>query len=163
MSLISLLAESVTQFQASAYKELLPSDGPSKNIDRGFKNTGYRTTITKLVKEHMNYLLMEKMEDYTTDMDQMSFYLPLSGSTCLKKYIMTNFYKRPCSKFIPAEDLVVPYYASDLKDAGRITHVIKMTENDINKKMAAGFYRDADLPKPQQKKDEVLKMQLIKS
>jgi hypothetical protein len=97
---------------------------------------------------------MEKMEDYTTDMDQMLFYLPLSGST-FKKVYYDEFLQRPCSKFIPAEDLVVPYYASDLKDAGRITHVIKMTENDINKKMAAGFYRDVDLPKPQQKKDEV--------
>jgi hypothetical protein len=97
---------------------------------------------------------MEKMEDYTTDMDQMLFYLPLSGST-FKKVYYDEFLQRPCSKFIPAEDLVVPYYASDLKDAGRITHVIKMTENDINKKIAAGFYRDVDLPKPQQKKDEV--------
>ena len=148
-----LLAESVTQFQASAYKELLPSDGPVRT-----SIVGLRTPATEQQsqrgKEYMNYLLMEKMEDYTTDMDQMLFYLPLSGST-FKKIYYDEFLQRPCSKFIPAEDLVVPYYASDLKDAGRITHVIKMTENDINKKMAAGFYRDIDLPKPQQKKDEV--------
>ena len=101
------------------------------------------------------------MEDYTTDMDQMLYYLPLSGST-FKKVYYDEFLRRPVSKFIPAEDLVVPYYASDLKDAGRITHVIKMTENEINKKMAAEFYRDIELPKPnvqdtdlQQKIDEL--------
>ena len=148
-----LLAESVTQFQASAYKELLPSDGPVRTSIVGLR-TPATEQQSQRVKEYMNYLLMEKMEDYTTDMDQMLFYLPLSGST-FKKVYYDEFLQRPCSKFIPAEDLVVPYYASDLKDAGRITHVIKMTENDINKKIAAGFYRDVDLPKPQQKKDEV--------
>ena len=148
-----LLAESVTQFQASAYKELLPSDGPVRTSIVGLR-TPATEQQSQRVKEYMNYLLMEKMEDYTTDMDQMLFYLPLSGST-FKKIYYDEFLQRPCSKFIPAEDLVVPYYASDLKDAGRITHVIKMTENDINKKMAAGFYRDIELPKPQQKKDEV--------
>ena len=148
-----LLAESVTQFQASAYKELLPSDGPVRTSIVGLRTPATEQQAQR-VKEYMNYLLMEKMEDYTTDMDQMLFYLPLSGST-FKKVYYDEFLQRPCSKFIPAEDLVVPYYASDLKDAGRITHVIKMTENDINKKMAAGFYRDVDLPKPQQKKDEV--------
>ena len=148
-----LLAESVTQFQASAYKELLPSDGPVRTSVVGLRTPATEQQAQR-VKEYMNYLLMERMEDYTTDMDQMLFYLPLSGST-FKKVYYDEFLQRPCSKFIPAEDLVVPYYASDLKDAGRITHVIKMTENDINKKMAAGFYRDIDLPKPQQKKDEV--------
>ena len=148
-----LLAESVTQFQASAYKELLPSDGPVRTSIVGLRTPATEQQAQR-VKEYMNYLLMEKMEDYTTDMDQMLFYLPLSGST-FKKIYYDEFLQRPCSKFIPAEDLVVPYYASDLKDAGRITHVIKMTENDIIKKQAAGFYRDIDLPKPQQKKDEV--------
>jgi len=155
-----LLSESATTFQASAYKELLPSDGPVRT-----QVVGLRTPATEQqadrVKEYMNYLLMEKMEDYTTDMDQMLYYLPLSGST-FKKVYYDEFLRRPVSKFIPAEDLVVPYYASDLKDAGRITHVIKMTENEINKKMAAEFYRDIELPKPnvqdtdlQQKIDEL--------
>ena len=89
----------------------------------------------------MNYLLMEKMEEYTTDMDQMLYYLPLQGST-FKKVYYDAFLNRPVSKFIPANDLVVPYYASDLKDAGRITHVMKSSENELNKKMAAGFYRN---------------------
>ena len=155
-----LLSESATTFQASAYKELLPSDGPVRT-----QVVGLRTPATEQqadrVKEYMNYLIMEKMEDYTTDMDQMLYYLPLSGST-FKKVYFDEFLQRPVSKFIPAEDLVVPYYASDLKDAGRITHVIKMTENEVNKKMAAEFYRDIELPKPnvsetdlQQKIDEL--------
>ena len=92
----------------------------------------------------MNYRLMEQMEEYTTDMDQMLFYLPLAGST-FKKIYYDEMLGRPVSKFIPAEDLVVPYYASDLKDCERITHVIKMTENDVVKKQAAGFYRDIEL------------------
>ena len=141
-----LLSESATTFQASAYKELLPSDGPVRT-----QIVGLRTPATEQqaqrVKDYMNYLLMEKMEDYTTDMDQMLYYLPLSGST-FKKVYFDGFLQRPVSKFVPAEDLVVPYYASDLKDAGRITHVIKMSENEMNKKMAAGFYRDIELPKP---------------
>ena len=155
-----LLSESATTFQASAYKELLPSDGPVRT-----QVVGVRTPETEQqadrVKEYLNYLIMEKMEDYTTDMDQMLYYLPLSGST-FKKVYYDGFLQRPISKFIPAEDLVVPYYASDLKDAGRITHVLKMSENDLNKRMAAEFYRDIELPKPnveesnlQQKIDEL--------
>ena len=142
-----LLSESVTQFQASAYKELLPSDGPVRTQVVGLRTPNTEQQADR-VKEYMNYLLMEKMEDYTTDMDQMLFYLPLSGST-FKKVYYDELLGRPVSKFVPAEDLIVPYYASDLKDAGRITHVIKMSENDLNKKMAAGFYRDIELPKPQ--------------
>jgi hypothetical protein len=141
-----LLSESATTFQASAYKELLPSDGPVRTQVLGIRTPNTEQQADR-VKEYMNYLLMEKMEDYTTDMDQMLYYLPLSGST-FKKIYYDEFLQRPVSKFVPAEDLVVPYYASDLKDAGRITHVIKMSENDVNKKMAAGFYRDIDLPKP---------------
>jgi hypothetical protein len=104
----------------------------------------------------MNYLLMEEMEDYTTDMDQMLFYLPLSGST-FKKIYYDALLDRPVSKFIPAEDLVVPYYASDLKDCERITHVIKMTQNDVTKKMAAGFYRDIELIDSSSEPDSVQK------
>ena len=148
-----LLAESITQFQASAYKELLPSDGPVRTQVMGLQSPQTDAQATR-VKDYLNYLLMEKMEEYTTDMDQMLFYLPLSGST-FKKVYYDEMMGRPVAKFIPAEDLVVPYYASDLKDAGRITHVIKMSENDIRKKMAAGFYRDIELPKPNQKKDDV--------
>ena len=148
-----LLAESVTQFQAQAYKELIPSDGPVRT-----KIVGLQTPMVEQqadrVKEYMNYLLMEEMEEYTTDMDQMLFYLPLSGST-FKKVYYDELLARPCSKFIPAEDLVVPYYASDLKDCERITQVMKMTQNDVVKKQAAGFYRDIDLPQQMSQPDQV--------
>ena len=138
-----LLAESVTQFQAQAYKELVPSDGPVRTQVIGLQTPATEQQADR-VKDYMNYLLMEEMEDYTTDMDQMLFYLPLSGST-FKKIYYDALLDRPVSKFIPAEDLVVPYYASDLKDCERITHVIKMTTNEVTKKMAAGFYRDIEL------------------
>jgi len=138
-----LLAESVTQFQAQAYKELVPSDGPVRTQVIGAVTPATEQQADR-VKDYMNYLLMEEMEDYTTDMDQMLFYLPLSGST-FKKIYFDALLDRPVSKFIPAEDLVVPYYASDLKDCERITHVIKMTSNEVTKKMAGGFYRDIEL------------------
>ena len=138
-----LLAESVTQFQAQAYKELVPSDGPVRTQVVGAVTPATEQQADR-VKDYMNYLLMEEMEDYTTDMDQMLFYLPLSGST-FKKIYFDALLDRPVSKFIPAEDLVVPYYASDLKDCERITHVIKMTANEVTKKMAGGFYRDIEL------------------
>ena len=148
-----LLAESVTQFQAQAYKELIPSDGPVRTKVVGLQTPQIEAQADR-VKEYMNFLLMEEMEEYTTDMDQMLFYLPLSGST-FKKVYYDAMLGRPCSKFIPAEDLIVPYYASDLKDCERITHVIKMTENEVTKKMAAGFYRDIELASPRETTDQV--------
>ena len=150
-----LLAESVTQFQAQAYKELVPSDGPVRTQVVGLQTPATEQQADR-VKDYMNYLLMEEMEDYTTDMDQMLFYLPLSGST-FKKVYYDALLDRPVSKFIPAEDLVVPYYASDLKDCERITHVIKMTQNEVTKKMAAGFYRDIELIDSNSEPDSVQK------
>ena len=150
-----LLAESVTQFQAQAYKELVPSDGPVRTQVVGLQTPATEQQADR-VKDYMNYLLMEEMEDYTTDMDQMLFYLPLSGST-FKKIYYDAMLDRPVSKFIPAEDLVVPYYASDLKDCERITHVSKMTQNDVTKKMAAGFYRDIELIDSSSEPDSVQK------
>jgi hypothetical protein len=150
-----LLAESVTQFQAQAYKELVPSDGPVRTQVIGLQ-TPQTEQQAERVKDYMNYLLMEEMEEYTTDMDQMLFYLPLSGST-FKKVYYDALLDRPVSKFIPAEDLVVPYYASDLKDCERITHVIKMTQNEVIKKQAAGFYRDIELIESDSEPDDVQK------
>ena len=138
-----LLAESVTQFQAQAYKELVPSDGPVRTQIVGLQTPPIEQQATR-VKDYMNYMLMEKMEEYTTDMDQMLFYLPLSGST-FKKVYYDSLLRRPVSKFVPAEDIVVPYYASDLKDSDRITHVQRMTENEVLKQMAGGFYREVEL------------------
>tara|TARA_R100001440_G_scaffold2031_1_gene6278 strand:+ start:2066 stop:4402 length:2337 start_codon:yes stop_codon:yes gene_type:complete len=150
-----LLAESVTQFQAQAYKELVPSDGPVRTQVLGLVTPANEQQADR-VKDYMNYLLMEEMEDYTTDMDQMLFYLPLSGST-FKKIYFDALLDRPVSKFVPAEDLVVPYFASDLKDCERITHVIKMTQNEVTKKMAAGFYRDIELIESNSEPDDVEK------
>jgi len=150
-----LLAESVTQFQAQAYKELCPSDGPVRTQVVGLQTPAVEQQATR-VKEYMNYLLMEDMEEYTTDMDQMLFYLPLSGST-FKKVYYDQILGRPVSKFIPAEDLVVPYFASDLKDCERITHVMKMTQNEVVKKQAGGFYRDIELIQSNQEPDALQK------
>jgi len=150
-----LLAESVTQFQAQAYKELVPSDGPVRTQVIGLQTPQTEQQADR-VKDYMNYLLMEEMEDYTTDMDQMLFYLPLSGST-FKKIYYDALLDRPVSKFVPAEDLVVPYFASDLKDSERITHVIKMTQNEVVKKQAAGFYRDIELTESDSEPDDVQK------
>ena len=138
-----LLAESVTQFQAQAYKELLPSDGPVRTQVVG-EQTREREDQAQRVKEFMNYMIMEQMEEYTPDFDQLLFYLPLAGSA-FKKIYYDEVMQRAIAKFIPAEDLIVPYYATDLKDCERITHVVKMSENDILKKQRTGFYRDVEI------------------
>ena len=150
-----MLAEATTQFQAQAYKELVPSDGPVRTQVVGLQTPQIEAQAER-VKEYMNYLLMEEMEEYTTDMDQMLFYLPLSGST-FKKVYYDALLGRPVSKFIPAEEIVVPYYASDLKDCERITHVIKMTKNEVIKKQAAGFYRDIELSESNTEPDNLQK------
>src|SRR5210317_400208 len=148
-----LLSEAVTQFQSQAYKELLPSDGPVKTKIVGLQNEEVEAQSQR-VKDFMNYQIMEKMEEYTPEFDQLLFYLPLAGSA-FKKIYYDSILERAVSKFIPAEDLVVPYYATDLKDAPRITHVLKQSENDLLKKMAAGFYREVDLMKPQKKENKI--------
>ena len=142
-----LLAESVTQFQAQAYKELLPSDGPVKCAIVG-DETPQVYAQSQRVQQFMNYMLMDKMQEYTPEFDQLLFFLPLAGSAFKKTYY-DEIMERAISKFIPAEDLVVPYYATDLLDCERITHVVKMSENEILKKQKAGFYLDIDL-KPTQ-------------
>jgi hypothetical protein len=138
-----LLAESVTQFQAQAYKELLPAEGPVRTEVVGLETPDILKQSER-VKDFMNYMLMEEMEEYTPDFDQLLFYLPLSGSA-FKKIYYDEILKRAVSKFIPADDLVVPYYATDLKDSERITHVVKMNENDVIKYQKAGFYIDVEL------------------
>jgi len=132
-----MLAEAVTQFQAQAYKELLPSDGPVRTQIMGAKNQAVELQAQR-VKDFMNFMIMDRMEEYTPEFDQMLFYLPLAGST-FKKVYYDAMLERAVSKFVPAEDLVVPYYATDLKEASRITHVLKQSENDLLKKMASGF------------------------
>jgi hypothetical protein len=138
-----MVAESVTQFQAQAYKELLPSGGPVRTQVLGAQ-TQEREAQAARVKDFMNYQIMEVMHEYDPDMDQLLYYLPLSGSTFKKVYFDVTR-NRPVSKFIPAQDLVVPYSASDLMTASRVTHVLRMDLNDVRKMQVAGAYRDVEL------------------
>ena len=138
-----LLSEAVTSFQAQAYKELLPSSGPVKTRVLGVEDE-QKMNQAQRVQDFMNYMITEEMEEYTPEFDQLLFYLALAGSA-FKKVYYDEVMQRAVSKFIPAEDLVVPYYATDLMECERITHVIKMGENEILKKQAAGFYRDVEL------------------
>jgi len=138
-----LIAESVTQFQAQSYKELLPSGGPVKTQIIGAE-TPEREAQSQRVKDFMNYMVTEVMEEFDPDTDQMLFYLPLSGST-FKKVYFDETKQRPVSRFIAAEDLVVPYTATDLATASRITHVLRMDENQVRKLQVVGVYRDIEL------------------
>jgi len=148
-----LIAESVTQFQAQAYKELLPSGGPVKTQVLGLQDAEREEQASR-VKTFMNYQLMEVMEEFDPDMDQLLFYLPLSGST-FKKVYFDQAKQRAVSKFIPAQDLVVPYAASDLATASRVTHVLRMDANEVRKMQIAEVYRDVELSKNDQEENEV--------
>jgi len=141
-----VLAEAVTQFQSLAYKELLPSDGPVRTMVMG-KVDPQKEMQAQRVKNFMNYQLMDQMKEYEPEFDQMLFYLPLSGST-FKKVYYDDLLGRAVSKFIPADDLVVPYTATSLEDAEAVIHVLKISENDLRKQQVAGFYSDIELTKP---------------
>ena len=147
-----LLSESVTQFQAQAYNELLPSQGPVKTQVLGMTTPETEQQAAR-VQEFMNYQLMQVMKEYDPETDQMLFYLPLSGSAFRKVYYDQNL-GRAVSKFIPSEDLIVPYSATDLHSATRITHVINMPMNDIRKLQQIGFYKDVDLDSGNMMADE---------
>ena len=141
-----VLAEAVTQFQAQAYKELLPADGPVRTQILGAVDTA-KEEQSKRVKDFMNYQIMDQMKEYEPEFDQMLFYLPLSGST-FKKVYYDDLLGRAVSKFVPADDLIVPYSANSLEDAEAVIHVIKISENDLRKQQVAGFYRDIELGEP---------------
>ena len=141
-----VLAEAVTQFQAQAYKELLPSDGPVRTQVIGLKNPGTEQQAQR-VKDFMNYLIMDQMKEYEEEFDSMLFHLPLAGSTFKKVYYDVPL-GRAVSKFVPADELVVPYTANSLEDAEAIIHVVKMSENELRKQQVSGFYRDVELAPP---------------
>ncbi len=141
-----VLAEAVTQFQAQAYKELLPADGPVRTQILGDVNIP-KEEQAKRVKDFMNWQIMDQMKEYEPEFDQMLFYLPLSGST-FKKVYYDDLLGRAVSKFVPADDLIVPYSANSLEDAEAIVHVIKVSENELRKQQVSGFYRDIELGKP---------------
>ena len=141
-----VLAEAVTQFQAQAYKELLPADGPVRTQIMGDVNVA-KEEQSKRVKDFMNYQIMDQMKEYEPEFDQMLFYLPLSGST-FKKVYYDSLLGRAVSKFVPADDLIVPYSANSLEDAEAVIHVIKISENELRKQQVSGFYRDIELGNP---------------
>ena len=138
-----LLAEAATQFQAQAFNELLPAGGPVRTQVMG-EETHAKADQAKRVRQFMNYYITNVMEDYTPDMDQMLFYLPLAGSTFKKTYY-DEVMDRAVSKFVPAQNLVVPYDTSDLDTCPNISQLIRMDLNDLRKKQLAGVYLDIDV------------------
>ena len=150
-----VLAEAVTQFQAQAYKELLPAGGPVRTEIVGLSDRNKEDQANR-VKDFMNYQIMDVMKEYEPEFDQMLFYLPLSGST-FKKVYYDALLQRAVSKFIPADDLIVPYTATSLEDAEAIIHVLRISENDLKKQQVSGFYKDIDLGEPSLKEDELSK------
>jgi hypothetical protein len=138
-----VLAEAVTQFQAQAYKELLPAEGPVRVQILGDINPEKQDQANR-VKDFMNYQIMDQMKEYEPEFDQMLFYLPLSGSA-FKKVYYDDLLGRAVSKFIPSEDIVVPYSANSLDDAEAIIHIVKISKNDLRKQQVGGFYKDVEL------------------
>ena len=147
-----IIAEAVTQFQAQAYKELLPSSGPVRTQVIGAATPEVEAQSLR-VQEFMNYQITHNMDEYDPEMDRLLFYLPLAGSA-FKKIYFDDMRDRAVSRFVPADDLLVPYNATDLQSASRITHVIRMNANDVRKQQAGGFYRDVDL-EPYTDEDEI--------
>ena len=138
-----LLSESVTQFQAQAYKELLPAGGPVRTEILGTPDPD-KEQQSQRVRDYMNYQIMHVMEEFDPELDQMLFYLPLTGSTFKKVYYDTTL-GRAVSKFVASEDLVVPYMATDLETAERVTHILRRTENEVRKMQVIGMYRDVEI------------------
>ena len=141
-----VLAEAVTQFQAQAYKELLPADGPVRTQIIGMK-TPATEQQSERVKDYMNYLIMDQMKEYESEFDSMLFHLPLAGSTFKKVYYDVPM-ARVVSKFVPADELIVPYTATSLEDAEAIIHRVKISENELRKQQVNGFYSDVELGPP---------------
>jgi hypothetical protein len=150
-----VLAEAVTQFQALAYKELLPAEGPVSTQILGMQSPE-KVSQASRVKDFMNYQIMDQMKEYEPEFDSMLFHLPLSGST-FKKVYYDEVEGRAVSKFVPADDLIVPYTATSLDDAEAIIHRVKISENDLIKQQVAGFYKDVDIGKPMDKESDVEK------
>jgi hypothetical protein len=148
-----LLAEAATQFQAQAFNELLPSSGPVRTAIVGAE-TRDKQQQSQRVRQFMNYYITNVMEEYTPELDQMLFYLPLAGSTFKKVYYDENL-GRAVSKFIPAEHLVVPYETSDLETCPNITQTLRISLNELRKKQISGFYLDIPVLPGQSEGDSV--------
>jgi len=139
-----MLTEAVVRFQAQAMGELMPASGPVRTKIMG-KLTPEKVEQAQRVHDEMNYLITEEMPEYRDEMEQMLFRLPLAGSS-FKKIYYDPIYERPASIFVPAEDFVVSYGASNLQACPRYTHVMKKTDNEVRHLQAVGFYRDVELP-----------------
>ena len=142
-----ILTESIVRFQAQAMGEIFPASGPVRTKIVG-KMSVEKTEQAARVENEMNYLLTEQMTEYRDETEQMLFKLPLAGSA-FKKVYYDPIMERPCAMFVPAEDFVVSYGASDLMTCERYTHVMKKSANDIAKLQDNGFYRDLELPEPE--------------
>ena len=148
-----VMTEAVIRFQSQSITEIFPNAGPVKTKILG-KLTDEKVKQAERVQEYMNYLLTEEMREYRSETEKMLFHLPLAGSAFRKVYWDQNM-GRPCSMFIPSEDLVVSYGAASLEMAERITHVMKKSSNDIRKLQVSGFYRDIDIRNSMPDYDEI--------
>ena len=150
-----MMSEAVIRFQSQAISEMFPAQGPVRTKIVG-KNTEEKTKQAGRVQDYLNYLLTHEMVEYRTETEKMLFSLPLAGSAFRKVYFDPNL-DRPCSLFVPAEDVVVNYGASDLETCERATHVMKKSSNDVRKMQVSGFYRDIDLPDASPNSSDVVK------
>ena len=150
-----LLSEALVKFQAETIMESFPASGPVK-VEIIGKETPEKRDAAMRVKDDMNYQLTDVMTEYRPEHERMIWGLGLAGNAFKKVYYDPSL-GRQVSMFIPAEDIVVPYGASNIESAERITHVMRKTENDLRKLQVAGFYRDVELGEPNNSLDEVEK------
>jgi hypothetical protein len=150
-----LLSEALVKFQSETMMSTFPAAGPVKTQIIG-KETPKKKDAAKRVQQDMNYQLTDVMKEYRPEHERMLWGLGLSGNAFKKIYFDPNL-DRQASIFVPSEDMVVPYGASDLESAERVTHVMRKTENELRKLQVAGFYRDVDLGEPNNTLDEVEK------
>ena len=150
-----LLSEALVKFQAETMMSIFPAAGPVKTLVIG-KDTPDKKAAADRVQEDMNYQLTEMMPEYRPETERMLWGLGLSGNAFKKVYYDPSL-ERQVAMFVPAEDIVVPYGASDLQSSPRVTHVMRKTENELRKLQVAGFYRDIDLGEPNNVLDEVEK------
>jgi hypothetical protein len=150
-----LLSEALVKFQAETIMETFPAAGPVKTKIIG-KETPAKKDAAERVQDDMNYQLTEVMVEYRPEHERMAWGLGLSGNAFKKVYFDPSL-NRQVALFIPAEDVVVPYGASNLETANRMTHVMRKTKNELRRLMVAGFYKDVDLPEPQNTLDDVEK------
>ena len=150
-----MLSEAVIRFQSQSIAEMFPAQGPVRTKIVG-KITEDKTKQAGRVQDYLNYLLTHEMSEYRTETEKMLFSLPLAGSAFRKVYYDPNL-ERPASIFVPAEDVVVNYGASDLETCQRATHVMHKSSNEVRKMQVAGFYRDIDIPEPADNQSDIRK------